>query len=161
MALAGKLLLALLLTLVVAAVALVAGGLLANRLPWNDAPGTWRRLATYLSSNVAETSEAPVFPELRSRVYRNKPAILFQAVGSAAQTLGWEIASRNLEDGEIELVITSKVWRFKDDVRVRIVQRDTESAVHIRSSSRIGRADLGANTRHVLDLYEQLEAELE
>lgn len=157
MAFVGKVALALLL----AAVALLAGTLIANRLPWSDNPGTWRRLMTYLSSNVAETSEAHVFPELRSRRYQKPPAIVFQAVGSAAQTLGWDIASRNLEGGEIALVITSKVWRFKDDVRVRIEPHDAGSVVHIRSGSRIGRADLGANTRHVLDLYEQLEIELD
>jgi len=40
---------------------------------------------------------------------------------------------------------------------VRLVPDGDVIKVELRSASRIGRGDLGANTRHVLDFYEQLE----
>jgi hypothetical protein len=47
---------------------------------------------------------------------------------------------------------------FKDDVMVTVVpQPDARPLVAMRAVSRVGKGDLGTNTRHVLNLYEMLE----
>ena len=56
--------------------------------------------------------------------------------------------------------MTTPLWRFQDDVHIRVEPDPaTDRAVLlIRSESRVGKGDLGTNTRHVLDLYAQLDA---
>ncbi|MBW2442530.1 MAG: DUF1499 domain-containing protein, partial [Deltaproteobacteria bacterium] len=44
------------------------------------------------------------------------------------------------------------LFKFKDDIQIRLNIGDCGTELHIRASSRIGRGDLGANTRHILEL---------
>lgn len=139
--------------------ALVAAGLIANHLPWTAPPGVLTRLSTYLNTNVAETAEDSLFPELRPRRYAAPPELLFDIARRAAQLLGWEIASLDAEKKEIQAVVTTKVFRFKDDVTIQIQPaQPSGSVLFVRSASRVGKGDLGANTRHVLDLVQAVNA---
>lgn len=139
------------------ATALVGSGLAANRLPWNDPPGPWQRAVVYLTTNTAETAPDHPFPELRTRAYRQEHLPLFMAIHTALDALDWEIRERDAEEGTVRAVVTTQWLRFRDDVTVRLVPDGDVIKVELRSASRIGRGDLGANTRHVLDFYEQLE----
>lgn len=63
------------------------------------------------------------------------------------------------EDGiYIHAVFTSKIMRFKDDVEFRI-QKDNSSGskVDIRSASRIGYSDLGANRTRMEEIRDYLK----
>ncbi len=64
-----------------------------------------------------------------------------------------------IEDGSyIHAVFTSKIMRFKDDVEFRI-QKDFSSGskVDIRSASRIGYSDFGANRKRMEEIREYLK----
>lgn len=147
---------------VVAALVLLAGGLLLNGLPWTDPPGVAARLNTYFSTHVAATNEASVFPELRPRRYATAPAETLAVVRAAVQALGWEIVAESSAESSqpprLTAVVTTRLWRFKDDVTVHIGPDPAGSMVHVISRSRVGRGDLGANTRHVLDLHAAMDA---
>lgn len=143
------------------AMALVLGGLAANRPPLLDPPGPWVRLRTYLGSNLAETVSDGLFAELRPRVYELPGPEVYRAVVDAIAELGWELRSANAEGLRIEAVVTTRLFRFKDDVVLRIVpSAQASSTVFCWSRSRIGRGDLAANARHILDLFERLDARL-
>src|SRR5712691_1963238 len=153
--------------LVLLGVALIAAGVIANRLPLTEPPGLWTRLSTYLNTNVAETQENSSFPELRLRRYEAPPELLFDVARRAAQNLKWEITVLDVAKKEIQVVVTSKIWGFKDDVTIQIrpfnglTGADLQSGggfLCIRSASRVGKGDLGANTRHVLDLIQAVDA---
>ncbi len=139
---------------------LIAGGLAANRAPMMDPPGYWVRLSTYLGTHVAETRPDHPFPELRPRRYALTPERLYRVTREAIGGLGWEIASEDLSRLRLEAIVVSALWRFKDDVRILIEAREGGSSLSLRSSSRIGRGDLAANTRHLLDLYSAIEERL-
>jgi uncharacterized protein (DUF1499 family) len=140
-------------------IALIVAGIIANRLPLTDPPGLLARLSTYLNTNVAETKEDSPFPELRLRRYEAPPELLFDVARRAAQSLRWEITTLDADKKEIQAVVTTKVWGFKDDVTVQIQQAQPSGALlWIRSASRVGKGDLGANTRHVMDLVEAVNA---
>jgi hypothetical protein len=135
-------------------VSLLAGGIIANRLPFTDPPGPGKRLAIYLGTHVAETTPDSEFPELRLRRYQAPPALLFDVSRRAVQNLGWEITVLDADAEEIKAVVTTKIWRFKDDLTIRIQPAPNEgSLLYVHSVSRVGRGDLGANTRHVMDLH--------
>ncbi|MGQ0657145.1 MAG: DUF1499 domain-containing protein [Chromatiales bacterium] len=140
------------------AVAPVLGALLLNRLPWTDPPGVGARLRVYLSTNVAETCEHSVFPELRPRHFGLDSKWLYANVREALTRLGWEVVAESADVPKLTAVVTTPVLRFKDDVTIRVERAPGGGCVlHVISRSRVGRADLGANTRHVMDLHASLE----
>ena len=145
--------------LVLFGIALLAAGIMGNRLPLSEPPGWGTRLATYLNTNVAETVQDSPFPELRPRRYDAPPALLFDVTRRAVEQLRWETVSLDNDKKEIGAVVTTKLWGFKDDVSIRIQPaQPSGSWLMIRSSSRTGKGDLGANTRHVIDLVEMIDA---
>lgn len=142
----------------IAATALLVGGLVANRVPLTKPPGLERRLLTYFTANVAETAENSPFPELRPQAYRVPAERLYALVQEAVGELGWQVVATSDERLAVGAVVTTPVWRFKDDVTVRVTPGDRgQSVLHVRSASRAGKGDLGANTRHILDLYDAID----
>ncbi len=139
---------------------LIIGGLVGNRPPMTESPGFWTRLVTYLDTHVAETQPDHPFPELRPRRYTLPPDRLFAVTRAAIGDLGWELRSEDPSGLQLEAVVVSALWRFKDDVRVLVEANEGGSSLALRSSSRIGRGDLAANTRHLLDLYAAIDARL-
>lgn len=144
---------------VVVFVALLAGGIVRNRLPLGEPPGSLVRLSTYLNTHVAETSPSAPFAELRTRNYRLPADALYAKVKEAVGRLPhWEIVSASDERREVHAVVTTALLRFKDDVTIGVVpEPGGRPALTVRGESRVGKGDLGANTRHVLDLYDALE----
>ncbi|GMQ96704.1 MAG: hypothetical protein BMS9Abin15_0380 [Gammaproteobacteria bacterium] len=68
-------------------------------------------------------------------------------------------------DGErytVHAVVTTPLLRFKDDIDVRFELTDEQtSTIHIRSASRFGKGDFGANLSHIMDLQTALNAQAE
>jgi uncharacterized protein (DUF1499 family) len=150
-------LLKLVLLLFAALLLLPTVGIIANRLPLWDPPGFWPRIQTYLTTHVAETADDSPYPELRLPPYLATPQQLFEAVLKACHTLHWQIVSSNAEQLTVSAVVTTRLFRFKDDVELRVLQAPAGGArLYVHSSSRIGKGDLGANTRHLLNLFEAL-----
>ena len=141
--------------------ALVMGALIQNDLPWNDPPGIFKRLQQYATTNVAETTAESTYPELVLREYDLPSEVLFKMLQASVNHLGWEITGHGDEAYSILAVVTTPLRGYKDDVLIRFLPI-SENRIHlyIRSSSREGHGDLGTNTRHILDLYQQLEMQM-
>ena len=137
---------------------LLVAGIISNRLPLNDPPGFGTRISTYLSTNVAETSADSVFPELKLRRYEAPPSFLFDVARRAVQGMKWEVTGMDDTKNEIHAVVTTKLWKYKDDVVIQIQPaQPSGSWLWVRSSSRVGKGDLGANTRHIMDLVRYVD----
>jgi len=137
---------------------LLVAGIISNRLPLNDPPGFGTRISTYLSTNVAETSADSVFPELKLRRYEAPPGLLFDVARRAVQGMKWEVTGMDDTKNEIYAGGTTKLWKYKDDVVIQIQPaQPSGSWLWVRSSSRVGKGDLGANTRHVMDLVRYVD----
>ena len=63
----------------------------------------------------------------------------------------WNIVARNSESGIIEAVATTRFFRFKDDVVVRVRPTAEGSRIDLRSRSRIGLSDLGKNAARIME----------
>ena len=84
-----------------------------------------------------------------SDLKRGLPSYLQRPI-LVSQALGWDVISEDAFSGIVEATETTTLWGFKDDVVIRI--RDHESggtAVDLRSVSRVGRSDLGANAKRI------------
>lgn len=77
------------------------------------------------------------------------PDALFDRAQQAVRDCGWELADANRADGRIEAVDTSLLYGFKDDIVVRIRAEAGGSALDVRSASRVGRSDIGANAARI------------
>jgi Protein of unknown function (DUF1499) len=64
---------------------------------------------------------------------------------------GWEIAANLPAEGRLEATSTTALFRFKDNVvlRVRPTEDASGSIVDMRSVSRVGQSDLGVNAKRV------------
>jgi uncharacterized protein (DUF1499 family) len=77
-------------------------------------------------------------------------------VEAAADELGWETTYIDRATGVIELTKTSSIFRFVDDIAVRVRPSGSGSVVDVRSKSRLGKGDLGANAAHIRALRSKL-----
>lgn len=96
------------------------------------------------------------YPELRPLELAVPPAQAFARARAAAQALGWEIAGIDEKAGRIEALATTRWFGFKDDVAIRITAAGGGSRIDVRSKSRIGRSDLGANAKRIQDFLTAL-----
>ena len=76
-----------------------------------------------------------------------------------AERKGWEIVTTDPLNGIVEAVDTSRFFRFKDNVivRVRPVTDGSGSMVDMRSISRVGASDVGVNARRVREFLRDLQ----
>jgi len=145
-------------TLLILAIVLVGGTLVWNGVPIFAEPGPFSRLHRYLTSNVAETAPRHSFPELAVRCYEGTPENLYRALSAAVRDLDWQVVSTRPGAFGIDAVVTTPLLRFNDDVAAELRPADCGSELWVRSASRVGRADFGANVGHVSKLVNAFES---
>src|SRR2546425_7207848 len=106
------------------------------------------------------------YPDLGSVVL---PVSAAKAYGFAHATAmgmsGWEVTGRDSAGGgggsggrRIEATATTAWFGFKDDVVIRVTPRGADSAVvDMRSKSRVGKSDVGANAARIRDYFAALK----
>ena len=77
------------------------------------------------------------------------PAQVFAEVERAAAELGWDVTRSDPENGAIEAIDVTALFRFVDDIVVRVRPAENGSVVDLRSKSRDGRGDMGANAARI------------
>ena len=88
------------------------------------------------------------------------PAEAFKRVDRVAMAMGWDVVARAPADGRLEAVDTTDWFGFQDDIVVRIrAEGTTGSRIDIRSKSRLGESDFGANAQRIRAFTERLRAE--
>jgi uncharacterized protein (DUF1499 family) len=106
--------------------------------------------------NPAEYGGAPIaaqqreaYPDIAPLALEQPPAEAFDLALHAAQETGWEIVAADSATGRIEATATTAWFGFQDDVVVRITPEAGGSRVDVRSVSRVGRSDAGANAERI------------
>jgi uncharacterized protein (DUF1499 family) len=98
------------------------------------------------------------FPDIGPLRFAKSPADVFPAALAAAQGVGWQIVNTAAEQGRIEASLRSLFFGFIDDVVIRVAADGAGTRVDVRSASRVGGSDLGANARHVRAYLAALKA---
>ena len=114
-----------------------------NRLPSDNS-------LNYHASNSSLQKQA--YPDVQTI-----PSVLSidEAQGKAltiAKELGWDINYQ--ERGHIEASVRSFWFGFTDDIVIRIAQTPSGSIIDLRSSSRVGKGDLGENAKRIRQFTE-------
>jgi hypothetical protein len=98
------------------------------------------------------------YPDLRSLKLAEPPEVVFErAVARAKEHPGWTVTRVDARTGTFEGVAESRVFRFRDDFVVRVrPEEGGGTRVDMRSKSRVGRGDLGANAARIHDFLQAL-----
>jgi len=94
------------------------------------------------------------YPNVKTLIVAMDKNVAHARASAVAQKLGWKIISDNQAAGIIEATEATLLWDFKDDIVIRIStlgeqQGQGNVAIDLRSVSRIGRSDLGANAKRI------------
>jgi uncharacterized protein (DUF1499 family) len=102
----------------------------------------------YAGEEVA-AQQRQAYPEVQPLLLDDPPARAFERALAAARDMGWEIVDADPGRGRIEATDTTLWFGFKDDVVVRVRPDGNGSRIDVRSLSRIGGSDLGANAARI------------
>ncbi|HUG24199.1 DUF1499 domain-containing protein [Piscinibacter sp.] len=99
------------------------------------------------------------YPDIAPLRLAQQPAEAFERAERAARAMGWEIVAAKPEALRIEATDTTLFFGFKDDIVIRIRPQPLGSVVDVRSLSRVGGSDIGANARRVRAFLGKLAAD--
>lgn len=112
------------------------------------------------SGPEAAAAQKQAFPDLQP-VFITQPAnVVFAAAKAVVAENGWTLVEASERDGRIEATAETGWAHFKDDVVIRIEPGRDQTRVDVRSKSRVGRGDMGANARRVRDFLSALQSHL-
>ncbi|CAN5243891.1 hypothetical protein BH09GEM1_BH09GEM1_12720 [soil metagenome] len=114
-----------------------------------------RNSAVYGGSRIAALQHA-AYPDIAPVDLVIAPAAAFTKALATAIAMSWALVATDSAAGRVEATATTRVFRFKDDVVIRIRPRDGGSRVDIRSVSRVGGSDLGKNASRIREFIVRL-----
>ncbi|WP_018989574.1 DUF1499 domain-containing protein [Aromatoleum toluclasticum] len=100
------------------------------------------------SMEVAEAQRL-AYPDIQPLTVPLAPPAAFARAVTAAKGMGWELIAQDEAAGRIEATATTMWFGFKDDVVVRITPSGGGSRIDVRSVSRVGVSDVGANAKRI------------
>jgi len=103
---------------------------------------------SYPGAAFADAQRA-AYPDLAPLRFEGTPEAALAASLAAAQELGWVIVQQDAETGTFEATDTTAIFHFVDDVSVRVRPDAAGARVDVRSKSRDGKGDLGANAARI------------
>ena len=90
------------------------------------------------------------YPDLQPIVSALPIAEAYNLALQVATDMGWTIYHQDLEAGAIEAVETTRIMGFKDDIVIRLRSNpDGGTLLDLRSVSRVGEGDIGANAKRI------------
>ena len=120
----------------------------------SDPAGLGRDMS-YPADFAPQVREA--YADLATVRVSSEPAQALALAEQTARGLGWEGVAADPAAGTLVASDTSRVFRFVDDVVVRVRPAEGGGAlVDVRSKSRDGRGDLGANAARIRAFAEKL-----
>jgi uncharacterized protein (DUF1499 family) len=89
------------------------------------------------------------YPDLAPIRVAGAPDEVYRRCLTVAQDLGWELTVEDPATGVFEAIDVTSIFRFVDDIAVRVRAAGDGTVVDVRSKSRDGKGDLGANATRI------------
>lgn len=89
------------------------------------------------------------YPDIGPVTLPIAPPQAFERALELVRQRGWEVVSAEAAAGRIEATDTTRWFGFKDDVVIRVTPTAEGSRIDLRSTSRVGRSDVGTNARRI------------
>ncbi|HEX6372296.1 MAG TPA: DUF1499 domain-containing protein [Longimicrobium sp.] len=116
-----------------------------------DAPNP----VAYAGDSVAQV-QREAYPDVQPLMMAMPVDSAFTLAVKAAREMGWEMVDQDRRQGRIEATATTPWMGFKDDVVIRVSSASGIARVDVRSKSRVGRGDVGANANRVRQYLQRL-----
>jgi uncharacterized protein (DUF1499 family) len=110
--------------------------------------GDWASQAAY-DGPAAAAQQRRAYPDIQPVYLDVPPPRALDAAAVIARELGWQVVAVDPTAGTLEAVDTTFWFRFKDDIAIRVREERGRTRLDVRSKSRLGRGDLGANARRI------------
>ena len=123
------------------------------RIPAGAYSGRWADV-------LLDDAQRQAYPDITPVVTSVAPSAAFEAALAAARAQGWAIGETDPAAGRIEATAQSFWFGFIDDIAVRVRATDSGARVDVRSVSRVGMSDLGANGARVRKFLADLNTRL-
>ncbi|NEO34751.1 MAG: DUF1499 domain-containing protein, partial [Symploca sp. SIO3C6] len=118
------------------------------------APNTGRDMS-FPEKNGPIIHEA--YPNVRPLILDEPLEQAFQRIGTLARTQpGWKITRRDAKAHTLEGEATTSFFRFVDDFVIHASEQEGKAMINMRSKSRDGLVDAGANAKRIQRFFEQL-----
>ncbi len=129
----------------------------------DDRPA-WAGNPEYARDGVVR--QATAYPQIVPFFADYDAGLVYETALALVAGRGWRVLATRVPSanapGRIEAVASTLVFGFEDDVIIRITPRGIEATrVDMRSASRIGGHDLGANARRIVNFLTDLRDGLE
>jgi uncharacterized protein (DUF1499 family) len=119
--------------------------------------GNQGRDMRYPGAAFADRQRA-AYPDITPLRLGTPPDDTFRRAAVAANEMpNWQITRLDQIHRQLEGVATSSIFRFKDDFTVEVRPEGDGSLVQMRSKSRHGMADLGANATRIKAFFGKLQ----
>lgn len=115
----------------------------------------------YAGLYAAEQQRA-AYPDIEPLMVTLPPVAAYEAARTIIEKRKWRIVDTrepqlNRREGRIEAVARTPIMGFRDDIVVRVRATSAGARIDIRSASRYGRYDFGANASRIRSLIEDIE----
>ena len=112
--------------------------------------------SAYGGTAIAE-QQRKAYADIKPLDVAAPPREALQKAIDAARAMKWEVIGSDAATGRIEATDTTAWFGFKDDVVIRVRPNGTGSRIDVRSVSRVGRSDIGANAQRIREYLEKLK----
>ncbi len=113
----------------------------------------------YPGEETAE-QQREAYPDIVTYRSDADPTTIFEHALAVVERKRWELVDAVQEEGRVEATHTTFWFGFKDDVVIRIRAANGGSEVDVRSKSRVGMSDVGANAARIRGFLDSLEERL-
>ena len=111
------------------------------------------------------TLQAKAYPDIGPMYLERSAPVVHALINEAIGRLGWTVVVNETPGesgvGRIEATDSTMIMGFTDDVVVRVKGDDAHTLVDIRSASRYGMHDFGANAERIQAFYGEVNTALE
>lgn len=109
--------------------------------------------------------QAQAYPDIGPMFLERSAPAVYALVSEAVDRLGWTVVVNETPGesgvGRIEATDSTMIMGFTDDIVVQVKGNDANTLVDIRSASRYGMHDFGANAERIRAFYAEVNTALE
>jgi uncharacterized protein (DUF1499 family) len=109
---------------------------------------------------AAAAAQKQAYPDLQPLYFPRPANVVFGAARATVEDQGWTLVAADEAEGRIEATARSGWLGLEGDVVIRVQPGRDQTRVDVRSKSRVGEGDMGANARRVRSYAAALTARL-
>lgn len=108
--------------------------------------------------NDVETGRTPQYPDVQPLHVGLPPERVFSVVSEVAgRQKRWTVVKVDPQARVLTAEARTALWRFCDDVTIRVEPEAGGSVVQMRSKSRVGIGDFGANAKRIREFLRAVD----